>query len=108
MTESFFHAGGIYRHYRHGTPSSEGVFVVVHVGRAPEGFAHPAETGAVAFGWRRSTPPDGTPAPLGAHLASDFTGWREIDDAELAAVLGDTPLPHRAAPPARPRQKKTD
>ncbi|MEV7182319.1 hypothetical protein [Kitasatospora sp. NPDC093679] len=107
MTESFFHAGGIYRHYQNGTPSSEGLFVVVHVGRAPEGFAHPAETGDVAFGWRRATAPDGTPVPLGSHTTPDFTGWHEIDDTELAAVLGDTPVPHRA-PPAHPRHKHTD
>ncbi|MEW1914941.1 hypothetical protein AB0442_42440 [Kitasatospora sp. NPDC085895] len=63
MTEPFFHAGGIYRHHLDGTPSSESLFVVVHVSRAPEGFAHPAETGDVAFGWRRATAPDGTPTP---------------------------------------------
>ncbi|MCU7820991.1 hypothetical protein [Kitasatospora sp. DSM 101779] len=108
MTEVFFHAGGVYRHDRDDTPSSECVFVVVHVGRAPEGFAHPGETGDVAFGWRRGTTPDGRPMPLGSYATSDFTGWHEIDDTELATVLGDTPLPHHPAPPSRPRRPRND
>ncbi|MFG2821471.1 hypothetical protein ACGFX4_18830 [Kitasatospora sp. NPDC048365] len=101
MGESFFHAGGIYRYGADGD-----VFVVVYVGRAPDGFAHPDDTGEAAFGWRRSTAPDGAPAPLGAYTTADFSSWQEIDDAELADALGDTPVPDRPARAAMPRRQR--
>ncbi|MEW1908204.1 hypothetical protein AB0442_07055 [Kitasatospora sp. NPDC085895] len=108
MAESFFHAGGVYRHDGDGTPTDACLFVVVYVGRAPEGFGRPGGTGDVAFGWRRGTAPDGTVTPLGSYATADFTGWHEIDDSELAAALGDTPLPVHPAPPARPRRRRAD
>ncbi|WP_030271016.1 hypothetical protein [Streptomyces sp. NRRL B-24484] len=108
MDESFFHAGGVYRHDGDGTPGGTCLFVVVHVGRPPEGFGHPNGAGEVAFGWRRCTLPDGTPAPRGSYATADFTGWHEIGDSELAAALGDTPLPRGPAPPVRARQKRSD
>ncbi|GAA1076836.1 MULTISPECIES: hypothetical protein [Kitasatospora] len=44
MAESFFHAGGIHRHRESdGAPGGDSIFVVVHVGQAPQGFADPAE-----------------------------------------------------------------
>ncbi|GAA4986991.1 hypothetical protein GCM10025734_11640 [Kitasatospora paranensis] len=35
MTETFFHAGSVYRRQREGTTAGEDVFVVACVGRAP-------------------------------------------------------------------------
>ncbi|MFD9129965.1 hypothetical protein [Kitasatospora sp. NPDC059571] len=87
MTETFFHVGGIYRHYRNSAPSGEGIFVVVHVGHAPPGFEDASETGGVAFGWRRGAGPDGSDQPLGSYTTADFTGWREILDTELPGLI---------------------
>ncbi|MEU9129592.1 hypothetical protein AB0D08_16040 [Kitasatospora sp. NPDC048540] len=96
--EQFFHAGAVYRHFEDGRPSGEGVFVVVHIGKAPAGFQCPSEAAEVAFGWRRGPGAGGPDHPMGAYMTTDFAGWREIDDTDLAELLGDSPVPAQAAP----------
>ncbi|GJF33571.1 hypothetical protein KNE206_62710 [Kitasatospora sp. NE20-6] len=85
----FFAPGAVYRHFLDGRPSELGVFAVACVGRAPEGFAVPQEEGGVAFGWRRGVDAEGRGWPLGSYVTADFTGWREVPDAELPGLLGD-------------------
>ncbi|MFC6599647.1 hypothetical protein [Kitasatospora paranensis] len=96
MTETFFHAGSVYRRQREGTTAGEDVFVVACVGRAPLGFGSPREAHGVAFGWRRGPGPDGPDQPLGSYMTHDFAGWEEVPDTELPDLV-DSPIPVEAA-----------
>ncbi|MEU9128690.1 hypothetical protein AB0D08_11350 [Kitasatospora sp. NPDC048540] len=102
--DTFFHSGGIYRHYRDGEPSDKGVFVVYCVGHAPTGFGDPSEAAGVAFGWRRSVGLDGPDRPLGSYSTADFTGWYEILDSDLIRLLPESPIPTEPAPQQKPRR----
>lgn len=112
MTAQFFSPGSVYRHFGDAGPSELGVFVVACVGRAPEGFGVPGEAGGVAFGWLRRVGESGEGTPLGSYATADFTGWREVPDADLGALLGsalpaeawlDLPRAVRPRPPAARR-----
>ncbi|MEV6209480.1 hypothetical protein [Kitasatospora sp. NPDC051914] len=95
----FFEQGRVYRHFEDGRPSELGVFVVAWVGRAPAGFEVPEQTCGVAFGWRRTvTAPTADASggePAGAYMTCDPTGWHEVTDSELAALL-PSPIPEAA------------
>ncbi|PBC69717.1 hypothetical protein BX265_7063 [Streptomyces sp. TLI_235] len=108
MGEDFFEPGGVYRHESGGTPDGSGaeVFVVAHVGRAPDGFDDHPHAGATAFGWRRLvTGPGGAGRPLGPYVCHDPALWRPVPDEEIGPLLGST-IPDLAwpAPNRRTRQ----
>lgn len=78
LDSPFFEVG---KTYRHDSPhGSEGVFTVEFVGRAPDGFEHYAETGGVAFGWKKSIDLHGKEEPNGSYETPDFAGWEEINE----------------------------
>lgn len=83
----FFEAGHTYLHHgEDGEPSTEGLFTVQFVGRAPAAFESYDETGGVAFGWRQGPGADGTWEALGAYTTPDFAGWREVRTPPPAAT----------------------
>jgi hypothetical protein len=98
----FFEPNKTYRHYAEdGRPSEEGLFQVVHVGRAPEPFEHYSETLGVAFGWRQGVQMRGAPwEGQGAYTTADFAGWREVPGGDGQGVNPDgcrwcgEPAPH--------------
>ncbi|MCU7820265.1 hypothetical protein [Kitasatospora sp. DSM 101779] len=88
MDEGFFDAGRLYR--RSGPAGRQQLFLVLHVARPPGGFAAPGRDGPVAFGWRRTTTPDGRSKPLGPYNTHVRNGWQDVTDSDLARVLGLT------------------
>lgn len=78
----FFEPGKTYLHHgEDGQPSTEGLFLVEFVGRAPEPFESYDETAGVAFGWRQGVDANGDWTGLGSYVTPDFAGWQEVRPA---------------------------
>jgi hypothetical protein len=75
----FFEPGKTYLHHgEDGRQSTEGLFRVEYVGRAPEPFESYDETAGVAFGWRQGVGPNGVWEALGSYSTPDYAGWQEV------------------------------
>ncbi|GAA2840002.1 hypothetical protein GCM10010441_75400 [Kitasatospora paracochleata] len=91
MDQGFFDPGRLYRRPKEdAAPGHQELFWVIHVATPPGGFAAPGHEHPVAFGWRRTTTPNGHTTPLGPYTAHTRDGWQDVTDSDLAHALGLT------------------